>query len=503
MPSIMPHRVLVQAIRPVGMWALPWLVLSMMASAPCGAQEPAEPQYPAHAAGDLPTADGYRGIWYANQPSGDAYRFKYSGGLATYPQQHTPIAIHVRSEGKTFFVYGGRYRDRNRLLHMVSYFDHRSGMLARPRVLLDKQTDDAHDNPVLSIDAAGHLWVFSNAHGTSRPSYIHRSLKPYDITAFEQVLKTNFSYAQPWWLPEHGLVLLHTRYQGNRRLLHVMRSPDGRDWSQPVPLATMAAGHYQMSHAARGRIGTAFNYHPAGKGLNWRTNLYYLESLNGGATWQTVQGQPVEPPLTEPDHVARVADYEARGRLVYLKDMGFTPQGQPVLLYLTSGGYASGPDNGPRQLVVRHYTGSKWARHEVAETDNNYDFGTLDVQSARDWRIIAALGPGPQPFNTGGEIVMLTTADAGVTWHRRQLTTGSRFNHTYPRRPIDAAPDFYAMWADGHGRKPSDSRLYFCTREGKVFRTPQTIESDATHVMPIPLASNPSSTPGRSDESTR
>lgn len=29
--------------------------------------------------------DGYRGIWYANQPSGDEYKFKYSGGFATYP----------------------------------------------------------------------------------------------------------------------------------------------------------------------------------------------------------------------------------------------------------------------------------------------------------------------------------------------------------------------------------------------------------------------------------
>ncbi len=36
--------------------------------------------------------DGYRGIWYSNQPSNDAYRYKYSGGFATYPQQHIPIA---------------------------------------------------------------------------------------------------------------------------------------------------------------------------------------------------------------------------------------------------------------------------------------------------------------------------------------------------------------------------------------------------------------------------
>ncbi len=63
--------------------------------------------------------DGYRGIWYMNQPTGDAYRYKYSGGFATYPQQHVPIAVHAAQAGKTFFAYGGSPRGKNELLHMV------------------------------------------------------------------------------------------------------------------------------------------------------------------------------------------------------------------------------------------------------------------------------------------------------------------------------------------------------------------------------------------------
>ena len=55
----------------------------------------------------LPTDDGYRGIWYFNQPTSDEYRYKYSGGFATYPQQHAPIAIYCAEVEKTFFVYGG------------------------------------------------------------------------------------------------------------------------------------------------------------------------------------------------------------------------------------------------------------------------------------------------------------------------------------------------------------------------------------------------------------
>ncbi|MBL8293596.1 MAG: hypothetical protein JNN08_17240, partial [Bryobacterales bacterium] len=115
--------------------------------------------------------DGYRGIWYFNQPSNDQYVYKYSGGFATYPQQHAPIAIYSAQARKTFFCYGGRPKEKNELLHMVSYFDHATGTVPRPTILLNKRTNDAHDNPTLSLDARGHVWIFSSAHGTSRPSF--------------------------------------------------------------------------------------------------------------------------------------------------------------------------------------------------------------------------------------------------------------------------------------------------------------------------------------------
>ncbi len=129
----------------------------------------------------LPRETGYRGIWYFNQPSNDQYVYKYSGGFATYPQQHAPIAIYAPAAHKTFFVYGGTVQGKQQLLHMVSYYDHATGTVPRPAVLLNKETEDAHDNPVLSIDDDGHLWIFSPAHGVSRPSFIHRSRRPYSI----------------------------------------------------------------------------------------------------------------------------------------------------------------------------------------------------------------------------------------------------------------------------------------------------------------------------------
>src|SRR5215211_6888130 len=82
---------------------------------------------------------GYRGIWY--QIAGKD-GIKYSGGMATYPQQIRPMAIYAAAVSKTFFVYGGRSRAKNELLHMVSYFDHATGTVPRPRILLNKHTND-------------------------------------------------------------------------------------------------------------------------------------------------------------------------------------------------------------------------------------------------------------------------------------------------------------------------------------------------------------------------
>ena len=171
-------------------------------------------------------ANGYRGIWYMNQPSNDQYVYKYSGGLGTYCAKHRPFAIYCKEVNKTFFCYGGAKVDDDRaLLHMVSYFDHETKTVPRPTLLLDKKTGDAHDNPVITVDDAGHIWVFSTSHGRARPSYIHRSVKPYDIAQFTRVYATrqsdqdngqipfdNFSYMQIWKQPQGSFAAFFTRY---------------------------------------------------------------------------------------------------------------------------------------------------------------------------------------------------------------------------------------------------------------------------------------------------
>jgi BNR repeat-containing family member len=430
-------------------------------------------------AAPAPQADDYRGIWYSNQATGDGHAFKYSGGLGTYPQQHSPIAIYSREANKTFFCYGGSTGKPKELAAMVSYFDHQTGRVPRPRVVVVKPTDDAHENPTLQIDEAGRLWVFSNTHGPAGNSYIFRSTSPHSIDEFEQVARTNFSYSQPHVVPGEGFLFLHTRYEKGRRL-QWMTSRDGREWSAPRRLAQIAQGHYQVSGRHGNRVATAFNYHPPDGGLNARTNLYYLETADMGAKWTIAAGAAAETPLTDVQNAALVHDYETDGRLVYLKDVNFDGQGRPIILYLTTGGYAPGPSSGDREWFTAHWTGDQWRIRPFTTSDHNYDYGSLYVEEGL-WRVIAPTVPGPQPWGAGGEMVLWETRDEGRTWNpTRQLTRDSEFNHTYARRPLNAHPQFYALWADGNPLAASESRLYFTNREGSgVWRLPAPMTDDA------------------------
>lgn len=439
--------------------------------------------------------DGYRGIWYYIGHIGGEYQYKYAGGLGTYPANHYPFSVYVPKVHKTFFCYGGTSPDGKTLYHEVSYYDHATGTVPQPTIVLDKGTGDAHDNPVLQVDASGYLWLFSPTHGSGHTSFIHRSAAPYDIRHFVNVYPTkmengkpvalnNFSYPQVFYSPQTGFTMLFTHYEqqnlkyGSRtcRVIGFMTSMDGIHWSDWKDIANIEEGHYQTAGTWGHRIGTSFNYHPTrrtGAGLDYRTNLYYVYTDDNGKTWRTADGKAQQMPLRDIQNAALIHDYAAEGLKVYINDLNFDSKGHPIILYETTKGWQPGPENGPRQWYTAHWTGAQWEILPFTTSDNNYDMGSLYVEAKGLWRVIAPTDPGPQAYNTGGSVVMWTSSDEGHHWAKvREMTPGCERNQTYPRRPVDANPGFYAFWADGNGRKPSVSHLYFSNKAGDVFALP-------------------------------
>jgi hypothetical protein len=441
-------------------------------------------------------ANGFKGIWYMNQPSKDEYVYKYSGGMAVYPANHRPFAVYSPKAGKTFFCFGGTNDENSTLLHNVSYFDHKTGQVANPTIVLDKNTTDAHDNPVISMDDEGYIWIFSTSHGTGRPSYISRSREPYSIESFElmkpteivngqEVAFTNFSYFQVYHIKGKGFIALFTKYIKSRRVIGFNTSADGVKWNEWEQIANYGEGHYQVSDCINGKVGVAFDYHPKGKGLNWRTNLQYLETKDFGKSWKNASGQIVQLPLQEKENPALIHNFEQEKRNCYLSDIQLDQKGNPAILIISSKGYESGPENSPREWHLFTYGKDGWKNSLVTTSDNNYDMGSVYLESVKSWKIIGPSTDGPQTWNTGGEVVMWKSSDKGENWNvEKQMTQNSPRNHCYVRRPVNADPRFYAFWADGHGRKPSESNIYFCNKKGDVFKLPREIKEGQLTIIP-------------------
>lgn len=414
--------------------------------------------------------DGYRGIWFTlGQRS--SFGDKYSGGLGTYTANHMPVALYDRQSHRTYFVYGGSRKEGERHLYiMISYFDHRKGVLPRPVVVMDKNgVDDPHDNASLSMDEQGFLWVFVSGRNVSRPGKIFRSKKPRDISSFEELLTTSFTYPQPWFLGTSGFLLMYTRYTKGRELYFRLIDTAGQPGTERK-LAGMG-GHYQLSNFYGGRIMTVFNYHPGGD-VDKRTNIYFVKSTDTGRNWTTIAGDTLQLPLDDIRISALVRDYARDSLLVYLNDLSVDRHGNPIILAVISRDFRPGPSGEPRKWVVLLWKDGRWLEREICSSSHNYDMGSIYVRGNL-WRVIGPTEVGPQRWGTGGEMAVWESRDEGRRWiQKRMLTSSSPRNHSYARRPLNDHPGFEAFWADGNADSISASRLYFSDRRGRVYIMP-------------------------------
>ena len=452
----------------------PWAVLA-----------PPEPKTPS--AEEIAQAvDGYRGIWFTLGQVKTEYGDKYSGGLGTYTMKHIPMAVYSPEADRTYFVYGGTpAEDRKYLQCMIGCYDHASGLLQRPRVVMDKGQDgvlDPHDDPTVQIDKDGYIWVFVAGRSTKRMGRRYRSVNPYDISAFTYINESFMAYPQVFYDPVKGFFLFFTRYDGTRQLFW-QTSTDGVNWTPYRQLASIKegsetkSGHYQISNMWGTKLCTAFNRHINGN-VDTRTNIYFLQSTDWGETWTTVDGKKVTVPVTTRYNDALVKDYQTEGKNCYIKDVNFDQAGNPIILYLISDNYLTGPEGGKREWFTLAWDGRAWNQTKITESTHCYDSGSLWTDGD-EWTILAPTAPGPQYWGAGGEVQRWRSTDHGQSWTlSADLTHDSTYNQTYVRRPLGAAEGFYAFWADGDPDHFTRSSLYFCDRDGRVFRMPYEMTAE-------------------------
>ena len=233
----------------------------------------------------------------------------------------------MAEQQRTFFVLGGtvagsELRDmsmkkgehqakrtrfgRDQLQYMIGCYDHQRQQVSRPVVVYDKWCGDAHDNPVMTIDPEGHLWVLGPSHGEyTTESFMSRSQSAYDFHHFDHHHVPLFAYPQTLVDLARICPLSHSLQQASA---WPMVYPGARPLTpqREIHLAHIERGSYQVSASHQQRLGTVFNMHPNKGGLEARRNLYYLQTDDGGQTWTNAQGEAVLLPLTKEDNPALV-----------------------------------------------------------------------------------------------------------------------------------------------------------------------------------------------------
>jgi hypothetical protein len=421
-------------------------------------------------------ADGYRGLWYNFRTSYE-YGYKYAGGLATFSSQHSPMAIHSPEVQKTYFVYCGTADPaKSHLQIMISYFDHNLRKVARPVIVHDKMgVSDPQDNASLSIDKRGFIWVFVSGRNRTRPGHVFRSDRPWSIDAFHEVMQDELLFPQAWWI-DTAFVLMHAKVRGGTGLYWSV-SPDGEKWSSASELALMG-GHHHVTNVRGNRLYSAFSWSPKGN-VDARTNIYLVYTGDMGKTWNNIEGTQVKTPLKDTVCSALVRDFHSEGKLVYLNDLNFDSEGNPVILAIISNDFRPGPVSEPREWTVIHRKDNTWQFTKICDMPHNYNMGSI-YTGEKEWRIIGPSDQGPQKYGMGGEIVLWTSTDEGVTWKKSDnITTGSKYNNAYARRPVNQNKEFYSFWADGDSEKISESRLYFTNEKcNKVWVLPYEMKKD-------------------------
>ncbi|MCK0146245.1 BNR repeat-containing protein [Arenibacter sp. F26102] len=427
--------------------------------------------------------NGYRGIWFELNQKYE-YGDKYSGALGTYTAKHVPLAIYAPEVEKTFFVYGGTpSEDQRHLLCMIGEFDHKTEMVSRPTVVYDKNgVDDPHDNPSILIDGSGYIWVFISGRGANRPGYKYKSKAPYSIKEFVQITEEEMTYPQPRYT-DFGFFQFFTKYTGVRQLYYET-SKDGISWTDDKLLAAIPekegekSGHYQTSDLFKGKVlGTFFNRHPNGN-VDKRTDLYYIQSADFGATWTTVDGINTPVPVVDLASPARAVDYASQNKNLYLKDMGFTAEGNPACLYIRSNGHEPGPKSAPYEWCITKWNGAEWQTTLVTTSDHNYDMGSLFI-GEDNWKIVGPTEKGAQDWGVGGELAIWQSTDKGETWEKiNNITENSSLSHSYVRRPVNYKAPFSFFWADGDSHQLSKSELYFGNFKGEIWKMPYNMTED-------------------------
>lgn len=360
----------------------------------------------------------------------------------------------VYHEGQAKKTYAG-YIDAVGSIRAFS-LDHATGATDSSLLHARLQVDD-HDNPALHVRKDGRISAYYAKHGNESFLYRRTTRDPESIAAWgpEQTLPAGgkATYAHVFRLSEEGgRTHLFTRAIDWHPTWHVSHD-DGDTWNAGRKLIGGPGARPYVKYVSDGKSRIHFAFtdgHPrdvADNGIHYARYAAGVFTKAGGARIEDTAGLPLEP-RSEAEVV-----YDGKQGRAWIWDIALDSAGHPVLVY------ARAPQETDHRYHYARWDGTRWIHKELTAAGKWFPLtpaGTTEREPHYSGGIILDHADPSVVYLTrpvGGifEIEEWRTADKGLTWTSRAITSKSAKNNV---RPVLA-------WSSDPGKAPRKRTLFW------------------------------------------
>lgn len=347
--------------------------------------------------------------------------------------QH-PSAEHYN--GKTYVAYQGPQEDPQ-----VCVYDHAAqrwsgpvkageNPLGRKPSPRDPDAIDNHGRPALIIDGEGYIHLIFGGHGgmtelgentlgtPGSGKQIHAvSRRPEDITEWEVLDNVSpFGTYSQFVRMDDGDLYLFYRHGSHRSDWVYQKSADnGRTFSEPVSVLkhkqrtddpNVHDAWYAWFEKGKGdTITVGYVYHRCaieGHAKD-RVNGYFMRMDCGDDSWETIQGEAVQVPVTKEYADAHTLVCDTGTEQCNHGTNRVDSEGNPHLFFRQGSG----------QLRYYRWSGSAWQGPSVISSGHKGQDGDFVIESPSTVRFLLT-----QSSDGGGEVGWWETVDGGRTWKK-------------------------------------------------------------------------------------
>lgn len=349
----------------------------------------------------------------------------------------------------------------------------------------DADEIDNHGRPALFVDRQGYIHLFFGGHGGhsglgSNPLGFHGSgrqthvvsRRPGDITSWQVLdnISVFGTYSQIVKMPNGDVYLFYRHGPHRSDWVYQKSTDDGRTFAAPVSIlrhqpeaaapAVYETWYAWFTEGPDNTIVAVFNYHPCATKPDHsalRVNGYAMRMNTADGSWENINGQVLQMPLTKASADTGALVYDSRGERTRLGTIAADAAGH-LQLYLRSN--AEG-----QAFVLNSWNGKEWLTNgskkpQVSDAD-------LLISSGQKTELLATYKNGEK-----SEISWWRSEDQGQHWKKERILLSAEHNQLVMSALIrNAHPDARVIAAE-LAADPSDlsSKLYLLGNSGPVSR---------------------------------